>query len=215
MKVAFTLFQGFQLLDVAGPMDVFHAANRIVGDVVYQLDFFTPLAGCIQCSNGASVEVPRSLTEAQPPFEVVIVPGGAKVATGYEQQRIAEWLRRVGPDTPRLASICNGAFTLAATGLADRRRVTTHWRDARRLAETYPAVRVEADMICLRDGNIYSSGGVTAGIDLAMALVAEDLGEDVTRNVAKLLLSPRFREGSQLQFTDFESAPADKQAWAR
>ena len=215
MRVAFTLFQGFQLLDVAGPLDVFHAANTIVGAMVYEAEFFAPLAGRVACSNGASLEVPRTLAEAHPPFDMVIVPGGAKVAAGYEQQRIVEWLRRIGPDTPRVASICNGAFMLASTGLADQRRLTTHWRDARRLAEEYPAVRVEADMICMRDGNIYSSGGVTAGIDLAMALVAEDLGEDVTRHVAKLLLSPRFREGSQRQFADFEGIPAENGTWAR
>ena len=210
MRVAITLYQGFQLLDVAGPMDVFHAANSIVGDMVYEPDFFAPSAGRVACSNGASFEVTRPLSEAHPPFNMVIVPGGAQVATGYEQQRIIQWLRLIGPQTPRLASICNGAFMLASTGLADKRRLTTHWRDARRLAEEYPAVRVDADMICARDGNIYSSGGVTAGIDLAMALVAEDLGEEITRNVAKLLLSPRFRSGSQRQFSDLESGPTDE-----
>jgi transcriptional regulator GlxA family with amidase domain len=208
VKVAVPLFQGFQLLDVVGPMDVFHAANAITGEMFYELCLAAPSAGPVTCSNGAAVEVSTELSDVQSPFDVIIVPGGAPFMEEDERRSIVEWLRSVGPDTPRLASVCTGAFILASTGLADERRMTTHWRDARRLAQEYPAVRVDADRICTKDGNIYSSGGITAGIDLAMALVAEDLGESVTREVAKMLLSPRFRQGSQRQFSDLEGLRA-------
>ena len=204
MRVAVTLFQGFQMLDVAGPMDVFHAANGVVGATVYEPYLVAPTAGAVTCSNGATVEVSLQLSDVHAPFDVVVVPGAAEVMLGGEQRQISDWLRLVGPVTPRLASVCNGAFILASSGLANDRRMTTHWRDARRLAEEFPAVRVNADMFCVRDGNIYSSAGKTAGIDLAMALVAEDLGEGVTRDVARALLSPRFREGSQRQYSDVE-----------
>jgi transcriptional regulator GlxA family with amidase domain len=205
MRVAVTLFQGFQMLDVAGPMDVFHAANSVTGERVYEPCLVAPTAGTVTCSNGATVEVSMQLSEVNAPFDMVIVPGAAEVMLGGEQQQISEWLRMIGPDTSRVASVCNGAFILASSGLANERSMTTHWRDARRLAEEFPAVRVNADMICIRDGNIYSSAGKTAGIDLAMALVAEDLGESVTREVARVLLSPRFREGSQRQFSDIDT----------
>jgi transcriptional regulator GlxA family with amidase domain len=204
MRVAVPLFQGFQLLDVVGPLDVFHAANSITGEAVYEPHLVAPTAGTITCSNGATVEISTQLADAPAPFDMVIVPGAAEMRLGDEQQQISEWIRVIAPDTPRLASVCNGAFILALTGLANERRMTTHWRDARRLAEEFPAVRVNSDMICIRDGNIYSSAGKTAGIDLAMALVSEDLGEAITRDVARALLSPRFREGSQRQFSDAE-----------
>jgi transcriptional regulator GlxA family with amidase domain len=191
MRVAMMLYAGFQMFEVAGPMEVFHEANRLCGRTFYEQHLVGPAPGPVVCSNGTAVGTTECLLDARAPFDILLVPGSPTIGSGREHRELVEWLSDAGPHTRKLASVCNGAFLLACAGLADHRSLTTHWRDAQRLAAEYPSVHVTADRICMKDGNLYSSGGMTAGIDLAMALVAEDFGDNIVRSIARGLLTPR------------------------
>jgi transcriptional regulator GlxA family with amidase domain len=190
MHVAMMLYAGFQLLEVSGPMDVFHEANRLYGGTYYEQHLVGPSPGPVLSSNGTTIGTTESLVDTRTPFDVVLVPGAPFVGPAQEHQELVNWLSETGRTTGRLACISNGAFLLARAGLADRRWLTTHWRDARRLAAEYPAVHVMASPGCLRDGNLYSSGGASAAIHLALALVKEDLGEQAVQNIASALSMP-------------------------
>ncbi|MEM5313433.1 AraC family transcriptional regulator [Paraburkholderia sp. JHI869] len=188
MRVAMMLYTGFQLLEVSGPMDVFHEANRLYGRPFYEPHLVGTSPGPVVCSNGTAVGTTDSLFEARTPFDVVVVPGSPAISSAREHRELVAWLSDTGPATQRLACISNGAFLLARAGLADRRWLTTHWREARRLAAEYPLVHVMSNPGCLKDGNLYSSGGASAGIHLALSIVREDLGESAVVTIARTLL---------------------------
>jgi transcriptional regulator GlxA family with amidase domain len=190
MRVAMMLYAGFQLIEVSGPMDVFHEANRLCGATFYEQHLIGTSPGPVRCSNGTTVGTTESLVDTRAPFDIVVVPGSPVVGSGQEHRELVDWLSVAGRRTQRLACISNGAFLLARAGLADRRWLTTHWRDAQRLAREYPAVHVMASPGCLRDGNLYSSGGARAGIHLALALVREDLGEKAAGAITRALMTP-------------------------
>ena len=191
MRVAMMLYAGFQLVEVSGPMDVFHEANRLCGATLYEQHLIGPSPGPVRCSNGTTVRATGSLVDTLAPFDVVVVPGSPVPGSDHEHRELVEWLSKAGRRTRRLACISNGAFLLARAGLADRRWLTAHWRYAQRLAREYPAVHVMPSPGCLRDGNLYSSGGACAGIHLALALVKEDLGEKAAGTISRALLTPR------------------------
>ncbi|PMS18347.1 AraC family transcriptional regulator [Trinickia dabaoshanensis] len=190
MRVAMMLYTGFQLLEVSGPMDVLHEANRLSGKALYEPHLVGPSPGPVVSSNGTAVGTTLCLLETHAPFDAVVVPGSPAMSSPGEHRELVAWLRNSGPTTRRLACISNGAFLLARAGLADRRWLTTHWRDAHRLANEYPHVHVISSPGCLKDGNLYSSGGASAGIHLALSFVREDLGESAVRTIAKTLLKP-------------------------
>ncbi|WP_027797057.1 AraC family transcriptional regulator [Paraburkholderia acidipaludis] len=190
MHVAMMLYAGFQLLEVSGPMDVFHEANRLCGGTYYEQHLVGPSPGPVLSSNGTMVSTTECLVETRTPFDVVMVPGARVLGSTAEHRALVDWLSASGRTTGRLACISNGAFLLARAGLADRRWLTAHWRDARRLAAEHPSVHVLPSPGCLRDGNLYSSGGASAAIRLALALVKEDLGEKAARNIAGALSMP-------------------------
>jgi transcriptional regulator GlxA family with amidase domain len=210
MHIAMMLYAGFQLLEVTGPMDVFHEANRLCGETFYEQHLIGPSPGPIVCSNGTAVGTTESLMDARTPFDIIVVPGAPVVGAQGEHRDLVDWLGHAGRDARKLASVCNGAFLLAGTGLADHRCLTTHWRDAQRLASDYPLVHVMADRVCMKDGNLYSAGGVSAGIDLAMALVAEDLGESVVRRIANGLLTSHDRSGKPRFFDAADTLPGGR-----
>jgi transcriptional regulator GlxA family with amidase domain len=192
MHVAMMLYAGFQLLEVSGPMDVFHEANRLHGSRFYEQHLVGQAPGPVRASNGTTVATTESLLDTHTPFDIVLVPGSPDAASGLEHRDLVNWLSETGRETRRLASISNGAFLLARAGLANRRWLTTHWRDARRLASEYPLVHVMSHPGSLKDGNLYSSGGASAGIHLALALVREDLGDGTAGRVAEALsIAPR------------------------
>jgi transcriptional regulator GlxA family with amidase domain len=190
MRVAMMLYAGFQLVEVCGSMDVFHEANRLCGGTFYEQHLIGPSPGPVRCSNGTTVGTTESLVDTRTPFDIVVVPGSPVVGSGQEHRELVDWLGDAGRTTRKLACISSGAFLLARAGLADRHWLTTHWRDAQRLAREYPSVHVIASPGCLRDGNLYSSGGACAGIHLALALVKEDLGEKAMGTIARALLKP-------------------------
>jgi transcriptional regulator GlxA family with amidase domain len=192
MRVAMMLYTGFRLLEVSGPMDVFQEANRLCGGTFYEQHLVGPLPGPVVCSNGTAVGTTECLLDARTSFDIVVIPGSPVVGSGREHRELVDWLNETGRSARKLASVSNGAFLLARAGLADHRWLTTHRCDAQRLASEYPLVHVLANLSCLKDGNLYSAGGVSAGIHLALALVKEDLGESVVGRIAKTLLTQRY-----------------------
>ncbi|AYN38424.1 GlxA family transcriptional regulator [Streptomyces dangxiongensis] len=196
-SVLLTVFDGLQSLDVTGPVEVFAGAERHTPGS-YRIRTASPDGGPVRTSSGLTLVPDGSLADAADPHTLV-VPGGA--GTRDPDPRLVEWLRVHGPRATRLVSVCTGAIPLARAGLLDGRRATTHWAYCDRLARDHPAVRVDPDPIFVRDGNVATSAGVTAGIDLALALVEEDLGREAALTVARHLVVFLRRPGNQAQFS--------------
>ncbi|HTJ67350.1 MAG TPA: GlxA family transcriptional regulator [Actinospica sp.] len=196
--VVFLVFPDFQILDLTGPLEVFSQAERLApGTYALHTIAFEP--GLVTASNGLSVQA-----EAAAPFagaDTAIVVGGRGMDAALTDPRYAAWLRAAATRVRRIASVCNGAFFLAEAGLLDGRRATTHWSRAAELAERYPDIAVDADPIFIRESEVSTSAGVTSGIDLALALVEEDLGGAQARCIARQLVVFVQRPGNQRQFS--------------
>jgi transcriptional regulator GlxA family with amidase domain len=197
-RVAILVYDGVKLLDVAGPADVFAEANRLGAD--YDVKLVSPTGSAVTTSVGVRMAADAGPDMALPP-ETFLVAGGDIYPRQAIPRDLVAAVQAISPRARRIASICTGAFILAAAGLLDGRRATTHWKVADALASRYPQTRVEPDAIYVRDGSIYTSAGVSAGIDLALALVEEDHGPDLTRDVARLLVVYLQRAGGQSQFS--------------
>ncbi|MFE0120207.1 GlxA family transcriptional regulator [[Kitasatospora] papulosa] len=196
-SVLVVLFEGVQSLDVSGPAEVFAGASRFPG-VSYELRTASLDGAPVRCSSGLTL-VPDGTLADTPAPDLPLVPGGAGTRT--PDPELVDWLRAHGPGARQLVSVCTGALLLAAAGQLDGHRVTTHWSVCETLARTYPAVRVDPDPIFVRDGRLATSAGVTAGIDLALALVEEEHGRDVALTVARHLVVFLRRPGNQAQFS--------------
>lgn len=193
--VTFVIFDGYETLDLAGPFEVF-------GEAGYELLLVAPKAGPVRSSKGLSVHPHRSVKTADPRrTDTLVVAGGHGVYAARSDRRLVDWVAVAGTSARRVASVCSGAFLLAETGLLDGRRVTTHWRAADRLAQDYPALVVDPDPIYIQDGRYWTSAGITAGMDLALALVEADLGPQTALDVARELNLFLRRPGSQSQFS--------------
>jgi transcriptional regulator GlxA family with amidase domain len=200
--VAILALPGVQLLDVSGPLDVFAEANAQARREVYRLRLVASTGGEIRCSSGTRLMPDQVIGAASgEPIDTLLVAGCPNAAEMSPAPAIIDWLRQVVPASRRYGSVCSGAFFLAAAGLLDGKRVTTHWAVAERLAEAYPSIAVEADAIHVRDGRLRTAAGVTAGLDLALALVEEDVGRDIAMKVAGQLVMFFKRPGGQLQFS--------------
>ncbi|HEY1929365.1 MAG TPA: GlxA family transcriptional regulator [Caulobacteraceae bacterium] len=217
-RVAVVIFEGLQILDAAGPIAAFEIAERFVPGS-YALEVRAVSGGSIASSAGAGL---FSAPLGEPAgLDTVLVVGGEGTRSAMHDETFLAWVRAAASQARRTASVCSGAFVLAAAGLLDGRRATTHWSRAAGLARHFPAVRVEPDRIWVRDGRVWTSAGITAGIDLCLALVAEDLGEAVAREVARQLVVYYRRPGGQSQFsalTDLARAEgrfAGLLTWAR
>jgi transcriptional regulator GlxA family with amidase domain len=212
--VAILAVPGIQLLDVSGPLDVFAEANAQAGREVYRLRVIAAVPGDIRSSSGARL-VPDGVVGQMrsEPIDTLLIAGSPNAAQVRLNDTVVNWLRRVAPTTRRYGSVCTGAFFLAAAGLLDGKRVTTHWALAGELAQAYPSIDVDADAIHVRDGKLRTAAGVTAGLDLALALVEEDLGRDIAKRVASQLVMFFKRPGGQLQFSrKGEAAPSGRSA---
>ncbi|MGW9131474.1 GlxA family transcriptional regulator [Streptomyces sp. NPDC055681] len=196
-SVLVVLFDGVQSLDVTGPMEVFAGAARFPG-VTYDLRTASLDGAPVRTSVGLTLVPDGSLADAEPPH-TLLVPGGQGTRT--PDPALVDWLRVHAPHAERLVSVCTGALLLAEAGLLDGHRVTTHWVVAEHLARTYPAVEVDPDPIFVRDGTLATSAGVTAGIDLSLALVEEDFGRQIALTVARHLVVFLRRPGNQAQFS--------------
>jgi len=209
--VAIAIFQGVQALDVAGPVDVFAEANGFIAPSnAYEITLVGPAERIVRASNGTRLVADLSFDEADRRYGTALVAGGPALPADAPDSRLTAWLADVASHCERYGSICTGAFALGHAGLIDGRNVTTHWQNAPRLAERFPRARVELDRIYMRDDRLVTSAGVTAGIDVALALVAEDHGAQVALAVAKRLVVFAQRRGGQSQFSPYLSAPADE-----
>ncbi|MEV6397196.1 GlxA family transcriptional regulator [Streptomyces sp. NPDC051907] len=197
--VLVVLFDGVLSLDVTGPVEVFVGAGMCVGDPgVYRVRTASLDGGPVRTSSGLTLVPDLALADAPVPH-ILLAPGGP--GTRDPDPALIDWLRAHAPEAERLVSVCTGAILLAEAGLLDGRRVTTHWAYCDTLARDHPAIEVDADPIYVRDGHIATSAGVTAGIDLALALVEEDMGRDVALAIARHLVVFLRRPGNQAQFS--------------
>lgn len=193
---------GVQMLDVSGPLDVFAEANVQAGRAVYRTEIVSAQSTTIATSSGARLLADRTIFDADPGApDTVLVAGSPDAPHRRPAAALLDWLRRTAPSARRFGSVCTGAFALAEAGLLDGRRITTHWAAADALARRYPAIRVEPDAIQVRDGPVCTAAGVTAGLDLAVALVEEDLGRELAKRVAAQLVMFFKRPGGQMQFS--------------
>jgi transcriptional regulator GlxA family with amidase domain len=209
--VAIAIFPGVQALDVAGPVDVFSEANRFIApEDHYEVKLIGAESAPLRASNGMTLVADATFSEARRPFDLALVAGGPALPDRAPDARVLEWLANVATQGGRYGSICTGAFALGHAGLLDARHVTTHWQHAAQLAAQFPNARVDFDRIYLRDGPLVTSAGVTAGIDLSLALVAEDHGPHIALAVAKRLVVFAQRQGGQSQFSPYLTAPVDE-----
>ncbi|SCK35922.1 transcriptional regulator, AraC family with amidase-like domain [Streptomyces sp. WMMB 714] len=193
------VFDDVQSLDVTGPVEVFAGACLAARDPgAYRLRTASLDGRPVRTSSGLTLVPDLSLDDARAPH-TLLVPGGQ--GTGAPDPRLVDWLRARAPRARRLVSVCTGAMLLADAGLLRGRRATTHWAYSRTLARRHPETEVDPDPIYIRDGHIATSAGVTAGIDLALALVEEDLGRDIALDVARHLVVFLHRPGNQAQFS--------------
>ncbi|MBL8554681.1 MAG: GlxA family transcriptional regulator [Phenylobacterium sp.] len=194
-SLALVIFAGFQILDTAGPIAVFEIAERYRPGS-YALSLQAPGGGDVASSSGVSM---AAAPLGSGPLDTVMISGGDGTRALEDLSAVIAWLKTVR--ARRRTSVCSGAYMLAEAGLLDGRRCTTHWSRTDDFARRYPNVNLDADRIFVRDGDVWTSAGITAGIDLALALVEDDLGADVARRVAQQLVVHQRRPGGQSQFS--------------
>jgi len=192
------VFPGFQLLDAAGPISVFEIAARFAGGPA-SIKVLALTPGPVRSSSGVEL-LARGLRPSGA-ISTVIVAGGEGVRTAATCQKTLAFVRAIAQRGVRVASVCSGAYILAEAGVLDGRRATTHWQRTRHFLGAYPKIKLEPDRIFVRDGNIWSSAGISAGIDLALALVAEDFGDEIAQKTARQLVLYQRRSGGQSQFS--------------
>jgi transcriptional regulator GlxA family with amidase domain len=208
-RIGVLVWPGCDVLDVCGPIDVFFYANHYVklygkgGELGYQCDITAATPGPIKTTCGIELIATHSYSDLEDGLDTLVVVGGPWAEEASRDQSLVECARSMVPRVRRVASICTGAFILAAAGVLHQRRVTTHWMYSGALAAAYPSIEVDASLIFARDGNIYSSGGITAGIDLALALVEEDLGREIALVIARTVVVFPRRPGGQSQFSAY------------
>jgi transcriptional regulator GlxA family with amidase domain len=209
-RVAILVYPGVQSLDVTGPLEVFTGADTAIASRATR-DGGRPAPGyevklvgrprSTTSSSGLEIVPGCGLEDLAGPLDTLIVPGGSGHHRAQEDERLVSWIAHTASLARRTVSVCTGAFLLARAGLLDGRRATTHWSWAQKLAEAYPAVAVDPDPIYIRDGSVWTSAGVTAGMDLALALVEEDHDRELALLIARHLVLFLRRPGSQSQFS--------------
>jgi len=224
-RVVLLAYPDCQSLDVTGPLEVFAMAHEAVvegglADPGYALTLVGPEAGPLRCSSGLQLVAEASWRSLRGSLDTFLVAGGAGVREMLGDAALVRFVARLEARARRIASVCSGSFLLAQAGLLDGRSATTHWANLAQLAEAFPAVDVDPDRIFVRDGPIITSAGVTAGMDMALALVEEDCGREVALQVARRLVLFLQRPGGQSQFSTqlshqlAERAPLrELQAW--
>ncbi|WP_030453128.1 GlxA family transcriptional regulator [Herbidospora cretacea] len=201
MRVVCVITEGFQHLDLAGPADVFATAGLVSRRAAYTLEVTSTSVGPVRASNGLATLVETPIDEVAGPIDTLLVAGGPTVDDHLRDPRLVAGVRRLAAGARRTGSVCTGAFLLAEAGLLDGGRATTHWLSAGELSRRYPAVETDSDAIYVRNGDVWTSAGVTTGIDLALAMVADDHGHRVARDVARGLVVYLHRPGGQSQFS--------------
>jgi transcriptional regulator GlxA family with amidase domain len=204
-RIVIAAYDGISLLDLAGPLEAFRVASTFLGPGgrrgIYECSVVSMRGGPVKTANGVSLvtESVRTLSRAQ--IDTLIVPGAFLVEDVTRDRDLVRWVGKKADSCRRVCSVCIGSFLLAAAGVLDGHRAATHWMHAPLLAARHPQVAVERDAIFVRDGRIWSSAGVTTGIDLALALIEEDAGRQVAMNVARMLVVYLKRAGGQSQYS--------------
>ncbi len=210
-QIAILAYPGVQSLDVTGPLEVFAGARELIvaearHERSYEVSILSRDGAPLRTSSGLTIAPHAGLREAPADIDTLIVAGGHGCMEAAGDSRLIEWVARGAATARRTVSVCTGAFLLARAGLLDGRRVTTHWAAAAELARLYPAVQVDPEPIFVHDGPIWTSAGVTAGMDLALALVEDDLDREAALTIARHLVLFLRRPGNQSQFSATLSA---------
>jgi len=215
-RIIFTVYDGVSLLDLAGPLEAFRIADAFSPPrgrrASYECTVVSSRGGRVTTADGVELNTkPVRVAKdkaAKIPIDTLVVPGGFFVDEVTRDRGLVQWIAKTAPECRRVCSVCVGSFLLAEAGILDGRRATTHWRHASLLASGYPAVTVEPDAIFVRDGRIWSSAGVTSGIDLTLALIEQDAGRKVAMDVARMLVVYLKRAGGQSQYSALLAAQA-------
>lgn len=201
-NIGFIGFDGITALDLVGPVEVFDTANRYArGQNFYKTVILSPSGKAFRSGASMVISADASFGDA-PPLDTIVVPGGAGLRVPVMTDAVVSFLKQRERKTRRIVSVCTGFYALAQAGFLDGRRATTHWQFAAPFSQKFPKVNIEPDAIYIRDGKFYTSAGVTAGIDLSLALVSEDLGHSVALQVARELVVYLKRSGGQTQFSE-------------
>ncbi len=213
-KVVFVVFDQIQLLDLTGPLDVLSTTTRLFPHTNYETTVASVGGGMVASSAGLTFDT-KALPSLRGPVDTLVVVGGIGTPSALRDPSLLRSIRRLADRSTRIASVCSGAFLLAEAGLLDGRRATTHWQWCNALADRYPKTTVEPNAIYVVDENVWTSAGVTAGIDLALAMVSHDHGSSLANEVARQLVMYRRRSGGQSQFlgksaTDLHFGPPDE-----
>lgn len=203
-SVVIVTFDGMQPLDAVGPHEVFAGATAVLAArrpkaAGYDLTLVSEHGAPITTESGMQI-VTAPLPRGRRRIDTLLIPGGEGSQTARYSEALVEWIRIAAQDSRRVGTVCTGAFIAAEAGLLDGRTVTTHWARAKQLGDEYPRITVDADPIYRRDGAVWTSAGVTAGIDLALAMVEADYGSDVAQTVARWMVMFLHRPGGQTQF---------------
>src|SRR5215470_17876873 len=187
-QIVFTVYDGVSLLDLAGPLEAFRIADAFSDSLgrhaPYECSVVSSRGGSVMTADGVEINT-KPTRSAKNPIDTLVVPGGFFVDDVTRDRALVQWIAKTAPGCRRVSSVCVGSFLLAEAGILDGRKAATHWMHASLLASRYPALTVEPDAIFVRDGHIWSSAGVTSGIDLALALIEEDLGRKVAMDAAR------------------------------
>ncbi|GGV43900.1 AraC family transcriptional regulator [Streptomyces spectabilis] len=206
-RILIVAYDDSQILDVACPSGALDLANRHGADPPYEIELGTVGRAPARSSAGIALGACRSLEEVAGPLDTLLVAGGGGYARAAADTRLVTQVRRLARASRRVASVCTGAYVLAAAGLLDHRRATTHWRYGAELAARHPAVAVDTAPLYIRDGNVYTAAGVTSALDLTLSLIEDDHGPTLARAVARELVSYLHRPADQAQISMFLAAP--------
>lgn len=207
-NIGIVVFPGVEALDITGPMEVFSFANMgllrqgVCTENVYSIKLLADTTGPVTTMSGMQIVADNAYGTLDDEIDTLLIPGGI-VDAEMSNHRLLDWIVAMSPRVERLASVCTGAFLLAETGLLNGCQATTHWNYCQQLAKNYPQIQVKPDRIFIQDGSIFTSGGITSGIDLALAILEEDWGRDLALHVARFLVVFLKRPGGQSQFSAY------------
>jgi len=201
-KVVFVVYPNFVLLDLSGPLQVFsHAQTQGTRQTAYETAIVSLEGGTVPSNTIVSIETTPIAEIEGKTIHTLVVIGGDGAYISMHDEKLIEYVTRMASEAERVCSVCSGALILAATGILDGRRAVTHWEDCRQLEEAFPKVQVEVDPLFIKDGHIWTSAGITAGMDMALAVVAEDLGRPAALAMARDMVTHMVRSGGQSQFS--------------
>ena len=217
-KICILAFPGAEVLDITGPFEVFAFATiglqrqSLCPEFAYQIEIVAEQPGPVTTLSGLQLLATKAYHDVDDDIDTLLIPGAYDMLDVIKDRSLIDWIKAMAPKVRRLASVCSGAFLLAECGLLDHRRATTHWAYCAQLQQKYPTIALEPDQIYIRDEHIYTSGGITSGIDLTLAMIADDWGQELALFVARYLVVFLQRPGGQSQFSAFLLSQSSERA---